>query len=153
MQKPKPDLPASLHDLHSKIKIITQRNGVRDFVPVKRGGFKPCSSMEQQNFCRFPQLPANHSPALSRLKLSIPGKAEGRVTIADRYKEGEMRESFTEQKTNLKTAKIKPQGVYMETEPKKKDEKSLEVLKQPLTMAVFSWTSGKAGLIEKDVIK
>lgn len=36
---------------------------------------------------------------------------------------------------------------------KKKENESLEVLKQHLTMAFFSWTAGKDGLIEKDVIK
>lgn len=36
---------------------------------------------------------------------------------------------------------------------KKKENEGLEVLKQHLTMAFFSWIAGKAGLIEKDVIK
>lgn len=87
---------------------------------VKRGRLKPCSSVEQQNFCDFPQLPTKLPPALSRLNLSITRKAEGGVTIAERCKEGAVRESFTERKTSLKIAKIKPQGLCMETEPRRK---------------------------------
>jgi len=65
IQKQKPNLPANTYNPNSKIKIITERerSAVRDFVPVKRGGLKLCSFVDNRTFVISLKCPQNtHLP-------------------------------------------------------------------------------------------